>query len=249
MSAQHDPAFVVRLSDFAEHSQIATLYTRSAGLVRLIAKGVRRGTRQRFATGLDLLEQGEAGYSLSRQAGALGTLAEWVQRDLHAPLRARLATLYAASYAAEALVALSVEEDPHPTLFDALVQLLSDLDAAAGSDAALARARTLPLLTRFVETLAGEAGFAPNLESCVDCGRIRPAERPAFFTARGGGLVCRACADRFPDRRKFPAGAFAAEVADDQRWRLLDHHLSQLCGHPFRTTEALTRALEPRPDR
>lgn len=248
MSAQHDPALVVRLSDFAEHSQIAALYTRSAGLVRLIAKGVRRGTRQRFAAGLDLLEQGDACYRVSRQAGALGALTEWVQRDLHASLRTRLVTLYAASYAAEALVSLSVEEDPHPALFDACTQLLRDLDEAAAHEAAVARARTLPLLTRYVETLAVEAGFAPNLESCVDCGRIRPPDRPAYFTARGGGLVCRACAERFPDRRKFQAGAFGADVVDDQRWRLLDHHLSHQCGQPFRTTDALLRALRsPKP--
>ena len=50
-----DEAIVLRRLDSSESSQVLVFFTREHGPQRLIAKGIKRGTKQRFATGIDLL--------------------------------------------------------------------------------------------------------------------------------------------------------------------------------------------------
>ena len=53
-----DTAVVLGRLDYSETSQVIVLLTREHGKVRAIAKGIKRGTKQRFAAGIDLLEIG-----------------------------------------------------------------------------------------------------------------------------------------------------------------------------------------------
>src|SRR5690606_15014015 len=102
MASIKDEAIVLRRLDFSENSQVLAFFTREHGLQRLIAKGIKRGTKKRFATGIDLLERGSVVYW--RSAGSergLSTLSEWRQQDLYLGLRSSLRHWYAAQYAAE----------------------------------------------------------------------------------------------------------------------------------------------------
>ena len=51
MSVFADQAVVLLRYDYSETSQIVALMTRDHGVVRAIAKGIKRGTKTRFATG------------------------------------------------------------------------------------------------------------------------------------------------------------------------------------------------------
>src|SRR5262245_53546498 len=113
MPTQIDNAVVLRLSDYSESSQIVSLFARDAGLVRLIAKGMRRSTRSRPAVGLDLLELGEVEFAPAHGEAGLGTLAEWQQVDSFLRLRADLPRLLSGLYAAELTAATTQEHDPH----------------------------------------------------------------------------------------------------------------------------------------
>ena len=101
---------MIRLTEFSETSQIVSLFTAEAGQVRLIAKGSRRGTKTRVATGLDLLELGELSYAPARRHAGLGTLAEWVQRGTFPGLRREMLRLYCGLYAAELVGALTEQD-------------------------------------------------------------------------------------------------------------------------------------------
>ncbi len=59
MALISDRAIVLRRLDYSETSQILALFTREYGQVRVIAKGIKRSTRSRFAVGIDLLEVGQ----------------------------------------------------------------------------------------------------------------------------------------------------------------------------------------------
>ncbi len=223
MAAVKDEAIVVRRLDYSETSQVLAFFTRGGGVQRLIAKGVKRGTKTKFATGIDLLERGDLAYLPARRdGGGLGTLTEWRQRDLHLGLRDDLRRLYAGQYAAEVTAATTEEGDPHPALYDALAELLSGLssgrppgqpDIRSGRPPGRPDGRgsddPLPLLVGYQRELLRAAGLWPDLTRCVMCDKPAPAGRAAYYSAHQGGLVCRACEGRLGEKRLVPAGVLA----------------------------------------
>lgn len=249
MPARSDQAVVLRLSDYSETSQIVSLFTARDGLVRLIAKGSRRGTRTRFAAGLDLLEYGEASYVPARGEAGLGTLTEWVQRDAFTSLRGSLLTQFGGLYAVELVSALTQEYDPHPALFDALLKLLREL-AGGGTERNRApgwQKDVAGAIVRFQIALLKAIGYAPTFGHCLDCGRPRRRGGPAYFSSSAGGLVCRDCEAHHTEKRRIPPillqpGSVTAQPIE---WfTLLDYHLRHVAGRAFKTADRL-RALLP----
>lgn len=245
MPAIPDRAIVLRLSDYSETSQIASLFTRDHGLVRLIAKGMRRGTRTRVNVGLDLLECGELSFLPSKSAATLAILTEWRQTALFPGLRTDLARLYAALYAAELTLKLNEEYDPHPDLFDALGEHLIALEH--GKDVE-------PAVVRFQFSLLTATGYAPTLGHCVTCGGdIRG--NSAYFSSRAGGVICRDCeVHQIEKRRIDPARIVASAQPSDppssqqaaSLRALLDYHITQIAGARPAMSESLEFALRHR---
>lgn len=198
MATRSDAGIVLRLSDYSETSQIATLLARQSGLVRLIAKGVRRSTSARVAVGLDLLEHGDLLFAPPARGAGLGTLAEWRQRDSFAGLRRALILLHAGLYAAELCRVLMEEYDPHPEVYDGLHRLLEDLSRSEPAERFGVAGRVLD----FQVILAVSIGFCPNLRGCVACGRARPSGSAGYMSFTAGGLVCRSCVARFSDPKR-----------------------------------------------
>ncbi len=128
MALVSDRAIVLRRLDYSETSQILALFTREHGQVRVIAKGIKRSTRSRFAVGIDLLELGHVTWSArADRPQNLAILTEWKQVDAFVGLREQLERLHAAQYAAEITAELTIDRDPHPTLFDHLQLFLGKL--------------------------------------------------------------------------------------------------------------------------
>ena len=237
MPPQTDEAVVLRLTEYSETSQIATLFGARYGLLRLIAKGARRSTKTRFAVGLDLLELGEVGYVPPHGDAQLGTLTEWVQRDAFAGLRRELLRLHGALYALELVASLTEEGDPHPDLFRALVELLRGL---AGEQPAP------PQLPRFQNALLRAIGYAPNLEECVACHRRLAPGGVVYFSAGAGGLLCRDCEAPFVEKRRVPPRLLVTTPAtgDPRDWfELLDYHLTYIAGRQLKTAERVLALL------
>ena len=245
MAFRTDRGIVIRLTEFSETSQIVSLFTADAGQVRLIAKGSRRGTKTRVATGLDLLELGEFSYAPARRHAGLGTLAEWVQRGTFPGLRREMLRLYCGLYAAELVGVLTEQDDPHASLFDALLALLGELDDFEGNSQAYAAGS----LVRFQMGLLIAIGYKPDLRACVTCGRPRPPRAAAYFGSAAGGLLCRDCRTAHAETRKVRGYLLDAELGtgDARGWfELLDYHLSHVAGRGFRTAGRLRKMLPSR---
>src|SRR5580765_1123131 len=115
MASIRDKAIVLRRLDYSETSQVLAFFTREHGQRRLIAKGIKKGTKKKFASGIDLLEQGELVLWQSAQSeSGLATLTEWRQTDLFLGLRDSLDRWYAGQYAAQITSGMTQENDPHP---------------------------------------------------------------------------------------------------------------------------------------
>jgi DNA repair protein RecO (recombination protein O) len=244
MSRFTDHSICLRRHDYSETSQVLTLFGRRYGKQSAMAKGVKRGTKSRFACGVDLLEEGECVLSSPRSGAGLAALMEWKQSNIHAALRRRIETLNAALYAVETTAALTEEADPHPKLFDSLAMLLNEL-----SD----RTDCLASLAMFQIVALEEAGLIPRFDLCRGCSRQVSGGEPAYFSSTEGGLVCRDCEAALIEKRRLPQEgrlavekrSFPSPEASLAAFDVLNYHIETVLGRPMR----LGKMIRPATDR
>jgi DNA repair protein RecO (recombination protein O) len=245
MALTQDEAIALRRLDYSETSQVLVFLTREHGKVRAIAKGVKRGTRSRFAVGIDLLELGHVVVS-ARPGGRaeLATVTEWKQTRSMTGLRQRLARLHAAEYAAEVTAALTEDWDPHPRVFAALVGLLDGLCQAN---------QAFDRLVDFQRELLDEIGSLPDFAACLACGRVPDPDEPVHFSSFEGGLLCRDCEPAHVEKRELLLGCLsvlrgqAGEPASQAAaFDILNYHIAHLIGRNP-TTAPILQATAPHP--
>ena len=184
MPAVHDQGICIRHWDFSETSQTVSLFGRSLGVVRGLAKGARR-ERGAFDGGIDLLSRGEFG-AIVRPGKELATLTEWDLLEVYPRLRSDIASNRVAFYMADLAGRMLQPEDPHPALFDALVAALRTIGAARSPEEPAPDGAAA--LLGFQWRLLSETGFRPRIEhdgadgvlafSPVAGGLVLPDERP-----------------------------------------------------------------------
>lgn len=173
-----DEAICVRWWDWSETSQTVSLFTRSHGLVRGLAKGARR-ERAPFSGGIELLSRGEV-LAVVKPGRTLHTLTGWTLAETFPGLRRSLLAYNAGMLGADVVARMLSEHDPHPATYDAMTRFLRALDDAPAAYAQIAR---------FLLHLLRECGVNPELE-------VHPATRVPLprdvvlgFDPRLGGVV------------------------------------------------------------
>ena len=244
------PAILLRFHAYSDTSRILRFYTRDAGLVGVMAKGVRaRGGKG--SGGLELLSRGVL------------TLYFKPNRDLQtfrdfqaAPVplgRWRSPVLMAGGSLLAELVLKHAGEDRNPSLFDALERALHHVAEDPTADPAAA------ILTQ-AWTLVSELGYRPELDHCVACGTLISAEDEGLtrFDYSSGGLRCPECSEGTAGARlgretrvhlrAMVSGAIPNTplTRESAHLALLDnfvtYHISG--GHPMKTMDVLRALLE-----
>lgn len=239
MALVKDSAIVLRRLDFSETSQVLAVFTRDHGQQRVIAKGIKRGTKTRAGIGIDLLEKGDIVFSARPgKEDRLATLTEWRQRDGYRHLRGDLARMYAAEYAADVTVQLTEAHDPHPGLFDAIDALFSQLGEQLPADA----------LSNYLWQLLREIGLRPQMDACVGCGRAVTADEALYFSSHQGGAVCRDCEPGVAEKRRLSRETAellggSTETITGRAFPLLDYHLRETMGRPSKLSAIVRRAF------
>jgi DNA repair protein RecO (recombination protein O) len=229
-----DQAVVLARLDYSETSQVIVLFTREHGKVRAIAKGIKRGTKQRFAAGIDLLDIGSVNLSARQERQAsLATVTEWRQTRSLSGLREKLHRIQAGQYLAEITAALTEDWDPHERLFDSLLSALSVLADAP---------EPLEQTTGYQRVLLTEIGSWPRFDACVLCGRT---EQLTHFSSFEGGAVCRHCEPVQVEKREvgLKTLAWLANGRPCPSWappfELLDYHIAHLMGREPKVSASL----------
>lgn len=242
MAILKDQAIVLRRLDYSESSQVLLFFTREHGSQRLIAKGIKRSTKKKYGTAIDLLERGEVAWIRKSSGDAqLGTLTEWKQLEAHLGLRTELIRLHGAQYLAEITAMLTEDNDPHPPLFDALAEALLQLSSGG---------RPLSNVVAYQHTLLREVGLWPDFDRCVITNRPAPSGRPAYYSATQGGLVSRDRAETLHEKHLIPARVLEhirrRNWADDVAGQIFDvfnYTISHAGGKPPVTAQSLLNAL------
>ena len=241
-----DTAVALRRMDYSETSQILVVFTRDHGKQRLIAKGIKRSTRTRPSVGIDLLESGQVVWSHREHSDAtLGVLTEWRQENAFMPLRRHLANLYGAQYAAEITALMTEDGDPHPALFDALIETLSSLCDVGDS---------LSTVVPFQLTVLSEAGLRPVFAECVSCHRPTGGQSDTYLSSSQGGLICRDCEPAVIEKHRVHAEAVAGLLGGTwtrtglrEAFAALEYHIRNVVGKPTRLADFVVPPPKPRP--
>ena len=179
MPSVTDNAICIRRWDYSETSLTVSMFLRSHGVVRGMAKGAKRA-RGGFEGGIDLLTLGQVA-AIIKPARDLATVTQWRVLNTFRALREHLGANRAGLYMADLIHHMLTEHDPHPRLFDALQSALSGLEDLG---------RIEQTLLRFEWTLLLETGFRPQLDRDVETGgELSSATDTLGFSPTAGGVV------------------------------------------------------------
>lgn len=187
MSASKTLAFVLKKTDYRDTSLLTHFYTREAGKIHGIVKGIR-DTRARFGSTLEPFSLNEILYYRKKRGSDLCLVTHAECLDDYPALRADLEKLSYASYFSELVDELTGVEDADPGIFD----LMKDgLDFLVQDVSPRRAARIFEL--KLLEAL----GLMPETRQCVVCRAEMPD--PAFFSPSYGGIRCAGCHARAKD--------------------------------------------------
>jgi DNA repair protein RecO (recombination protein O) len=225
--SQRVEAIVLRHSNWGEADRLLWLFTREAGKLRAVAKGVRKPRSRKAGhlepfTRVDLLLAQGRDFPIVTQAEAKETYLE---------LREDLVRVGYASYVIELLDRFTYEEGENIGMYRLLVETLSRLNQEA--DPAFS--------VRYYEVrLLDHVGFRPQLFQCVNCGAEIKAE-DQFFSFEKGGVICPKCGRSEPGVRQVSMPALRilrhfqrSNYAQAQRLKLasgVDRELENLMGN------------------
>ena len=243
-----DQAICIRVWDWSETSQTVTLFGREQGVIRGIAKGAKR-EKARFSGGLEALSRGEV-IAIIKPSVELATLTAWDLRETFPALRRSLSSFYSGMYLADLVRHALHEHDPHPALFDRLLEALRELGDAAGDRRAVLRFQWEALV---------EAGYRPEVERDARSGAVLPAVATYGFSPRLGGFVLdggggapgpvwRVRGETLSVLRDIAAGGAlegAGPGAIDRASRLLAAHWREVLGREVPSMSALFGEIRP----
>ena len=180
MSLYRDAGVVLRTHKLGEADRIITLLTRERGLVRAVAKGVRK-TSSRFGGRLEPFMHVDLQLAEGRSLDII------TQVETLNPFARDLGSDYPAYTAGTAMLETAerlVSEDGEPAVQQ--VQLL------VGALKALVAGRSTPslILDSYQLRALAVAGFAPSFDACARCGVEGPHRS---FHAPSGGMLCPDC--------------------------------------------------------
>jgi DNA repair protein RecO (recombination protein O) len=196
MTVYRSKGIVLRSIRYGEADRILDLYTRDAGLVSAIAKGIRR-TRSRFGARLEPLSCVDFVAYHGRTLDMV-TQAE-VLRSFRG-VRENLARFEAAAGMVRSVRALSGGDEADRRVFNLLYNSLGVLETSDSGFEALEASFGLKLSIL--------AGYAPQLDACLSCGAdINEATGPhLYFAPNLGGVLCSECRSATGDSFPLPPG-------------------------------------------
>jgi len=180
-------AVVLRSFRLGEADRVLHIYTEERGRVGAVAKGVRK-TKSRFGARLEPFSHVEL--VLHQGRGELETVTGASLVRSHDRIRTNPYKLQVGMIGLEAMLRLFTEQEANDRAFTASTRFLDALDAVE-PDLRSGRWPALdPLVLSFQLKLLWVSGYAPHLETCVECGS---EDLLVSYHAAAGGAACAGC--------------------------------------------------------
>jgi DNA repair protein RecO (recombination protein O) len=182
MAVLDTEALVLRTYNFGEADKIVVCLTRTAGLIRGVAKGCRR-LKSRFGAALEPFTLANVTY-YQKEHQELVSLSQVEIVKSHFNLSSNAETLAGLAYMGDLVIEFSPPYEPNERLFR---MVKACLDAISESQP------DLQVILRYFEIwLLKLEGYLPDIRHCGECHRIFDEKEPAFMGA-DTALRCRSC--------------------------------------------------------
>jgi DNA repair protein RecO (recombination protein O) len=188
-------AVVLKQFDLGEADKIITFYTKDYGKVRAVAKGVRKSRSSMSGIVLPFTYN----YMTFYQGNSLDRINQVKNIFSFSKLREDLTKMAYASFVAELIEKVGLENDPNQALFSLL---LSTLHQLLKTEVDELKYIELAYKVRILAIL----GIKPELEHCISCNKEMNYGRSNIFNIEYGGLLCRKCLEE--NSSKYAAGKF-----------------------------------------
>lgn len=155
-----DDAYVLRHWPYSETSQTVSLFARTHGVLRGLAKGARR-EKGSFSGGFETLDLGQI-VAITKPNSDLAILTEWDLTRRPLSIYRDLAAHHAALYIADLIYHTCSDSDPHTELWDAMDRAVRALDER--------RSDPMSIVLGFQWATLDQTGHRPDLGAPDDKG-------------------------------------------------------------------------------
>lgn len=168
---------VLKSQDYGETHKIITVFSKDIGKITAIARGANK-PKSKLSAVSQVFIKGDFLVYLTK---GLGTVQQGQTINSHRYIREDIIKTAYAAYMLELTDKLMEKNTPDPFIYQ---QLQLTLDWMNKEDAFM-----IPLLMYEMKLFA-KGGFAPIVDSCVNCGQT---EDLTSFSIQEGGVLCRRC--------------------------------------------------------
>lgn len=169
--------------NLSEADKIMVMYSRDKGLIRGVAKGVKK-PKSKLGARMDLLV---ANKLMLHKGKNLDTISQAEALNTFHKTRQNMDKIFYSMYVSEVVNNFGVEDDPcSAAIFDLLYEGLSTIAAAD------TKVEILCAVLKFQLKMMRISGFSLELDKCLCCGSPIEEEN-MYFSIRLGGVVCKNC--------------------------------------------------------
>ena len=178
--------------NLSESDKIIVMYSKEKGLIRGVAKGVKK-PKSKLGARMDMLV---ANTIMLHKGRNLDTICQAEVLNTFRKTRTDLDKIFYSSYVTEVVSNFGLEEDPSAAVvYDILYSALNAISEACS------KVEILLAVIKFQLKMMQESGFSIEFDKCLHCHK-KVEDETMFFVGNLGGIVCKECAERIPYHKK-----------------------------------------------
>lgn len=167
----------------SESDKIMVMYSRDKGLIRGVAKGVKK-PKSKLGARMDLLI---ANKIMLHKGKNLDTISQAEALNTFNATRRNMDKIFYSLYISEVVNNFGLEDDPSSAvIFDLLYEALESISNSTG------KIQVLITVLKFQLKMMRISGFSLELDKCLCCGKPIEEEN-MYFSSMLGGVVCKNC--------------------------------------------------------
>lgn len=178
--------------NLSEADKIIVMYSKEKGLIRGVAKGVKK-PKSKLGARMDLLV---ANTLMLHKGRNLDTICQAEIVNSFYKTRQDIDKICYSTYVTEVVHNFGIEEDPcSEVIYDLLYKTLDTISTAQS------KVDILLAVIKFQLKMMKETGFAIEFDKCLCC-HTQVEDDTMYLVPTLGGIVCKNCASRLPHNKK-----------------------------------------------
>ena len=185
-------AINLKAYNLSESDKIIVMYSKDKGLIRGVAKGVKK-PKSKLGARMDLLV---ANTLMLHKGKNLDTICQAEVLNTFNKTRQDIDKIFYSMYVTEVVNNFGLEEDPSSeVIYNLLYKALNTISSAQN------KVEILIAVIKFQLKMMIESGFSLEFDTCLRC-QCNIGEETMYFIPTAGGVVCKNCAGKLYSAKK-----------------------------------------------